>query len=135
MPPLDVGFQLTYLSAARIDERRDLRLQQVQRPAKRVAERLAPQEIRHNGQAQFVEVADEFLRVGEVGDLVRAAGDVAEVGAREGVDLARVAAHGDDLGDHGGHLYEVLGEGYGAVVVDGAEGTAVPWFYLVSGCF
>lgn len=85
-------------------------MQQVQCPSKRGAERLAPQEIRHDGQGQLVEVADELFRVGEVGDLVGAAGDVAEVGARKGVDFAGIAAHGDYLGDNGGHLHEILGE-------------------------
>ena len=74
----------------------------------------------------MVEEADELGGVGEVGGLVRAAGDVAEVGAREAVDGPSVAADGNGFGDDGGDLDEVLGEGDGAVFVDGAEGAAVP---------
>ena len=58
--------------------------------------------------------------------MVGAAGDVAEVDAREAVHRARVAAHRDGFRDDGGHLHEVLREGDGAVFVDGAEGAAVP---------
>ena len=74
----------------------------------------------------MVEEADEFLRVRKVGTLIDTAGDVADVDAREGVDGAGVAADGEGAGDDGGHLHEVGGEDGGAVVVEGAEGAAVP---------
>ena len=52
--------------------------------------------------------------------------DVAEVDAREAVHGARVAAHGDGFGHDGGDIEEIFCEGEGAVIVDGAEGAAVP---------
>ena len=58
--------------------------------------------------------------------MVSAAGDIAEVGAREAIDGPRVAADGNGFGDDGGDLQEVLGEGDGAVFVDGAKGASVP---------
>ncbi len=127
---------LTNLRTTRIDQGRNVRLQQIQRARQRRPQRLAPQEVRHDGQGQLVEEADGFGRVEEVSGLVGAAGDVAEGDAGEGVDGAGVAADGDGGGDHGGHLEEVVGEGEGAVGVCGAEGAAVPgggvgW---VSGC-
>ena len=68
--------------------------------------------------------------------MVDAAGDVGEVDAREGIDCAGVAADGEGLGDHGGHLHEIGGEDRGAVVVGGAEGAAVPELGLENGvCF
>ena len=111
-------------------------MQQIQRCTERISQRLTPQKIRHDGQRQLVEEADEFRRVGEVGSLVDAAGDVAEVDAGEGVDFAGVAADREGLGDHGGHLHKVCGEGRGGVVVDAAEGAAVPELGLDNGaCF
>lgn len=118
--------RLTNLGATRVDIRRNLRLQQAQRSTKRTSKGLAPQEVRHDGQAELIKEADELGRVGQVGRVVGAAGDVAEVHAREAVHRACVAAHGDGLGDDGGDLEEVLREGDGAVLVDHAEGAAVP---------
>lgn len=100
--------------------------QQTQRPSKRSTQGLTSQEIRHDGQGQLVEVADEFGRVGEVGGLVGSASDVAEVGAGEGVCGARIAAHGDGFRDDGGDLQEVGREIGGTVFVDEAERAAVP---------
>ena len=105
-------------------------LQQIQRSSKRTAKRLTPQKIGRDCQGQLVEVADELFGIGEVGCLVDAAGDVAEVDAREGVDFSRVAAYREGLGDDGGHLHEICGKGRCAVFVDGAEGAAVPGFAL-----
>lgn len=118
--------RLTNLGATGIDIGGDLGLQQVQGSTERVAEGLAPQEVRHDRQGQLVEVADELGRVREVGCVVGTARDVAEVDAREAVHRARVAAHGDGFGHDGGDLDEVFGEGNGAVIVDDAEGAAVP---------
>ena len=124
-PPLKKR-KLTNLRTTRVHKWRDLTLQQTQRAPEGVAQRLAPQKVRHDGQGELVEEADELGGVGEVGGLVRAAGDVAEVGAGEAVDGPGVAADGNGFGDDGSDLDEVLGEGDGAVFIDGAEGAAVP---------
>ena len=101
-------------------------MQQIQSSTKRISKRLTPKKIRHGRQRHLVEEADEFLRVGKVGSLVDAAGDISEVDACEGVDFASVAADRESLGDHSGDLYEICGKGRGAVFVDGAERAAVP---------
>ena len=118
--------KLTDLRTTRIHKRRNLTLQQIQRPRERVAQRLAPQKVWYNGQGQLIEEADEFRGVGEVGSLISAAGDVAKVGAGEAIDGSGIAADGNGFGDDGGDLHEILGEGDGAVFVDGAEGAPVP---------
>lgn len=85
--------QPTDCSTTWIHKRRNLRLQQIQRPSKRTAKSLAPEKIRHDCQGQLVEEADKLCRVCEVRGLVGAAGDIAEVDAREGVYFAGVTAH------------------------------------------
>ena len=119
-------YQLTNLSTIRIDEWRNLGLQQVQCRSKCTAKGLASQKIRYDRQREFVKEADKLGRVQEVFGVIGAAGDVAEVDASEGVYFARVAADRNSFGDDGGYLYNVLGERQRSIPVGRTEGAAVP---------
>ena len=118
--------QLTNLGTIRIDQWRNLRLQQVQRSSKCTAEGLAPQEIRYDCQRQFVKEADKLRRVQEVRGVICAAGDVAEVDASKGVYFTCVAADRNSFRDDGGYLHKVLSERQYVIPVGHTERAAVP---------
>lgn len=101
-------------------------MQQIQRRSQRRAQRLAAQKIRHERQSDLIEVAHELGRIPQIGGVVGASGDIAEVDAREAVDFSRVAAHRDGFWHDGGDLDEILGERCGGVFVYCAEGAAIP---------
>jgi len=65
------------------------------------------------------------LSVQEVGSLVRATSDVAEICSSEAVHCTIVTTNRDRVEDGSGHLNQFLGEGCWAVFIHNAENTAV----------
>lgn len=61
----------------------------------------------------------------EVGSLVRATSDVAEVCSSEAVHCTSVTTNRERVGDDSGHLNQVLGEGCWAIFIHNSENTAV----------